>query len=231
MAGLEPHFQRRLTEFEIADFGALVEKARVIERAKQYELERHKKRGTAFVRKTYDAPSQSSTPNKKRFFKPLGVKRNEFIKKDQTTCWKCKGAHLGRDCPHLQHKCHHCKEAGHIASECPKATCFVCKKVGHMATSCPQRTNVSAGPSQSKGNNGNPGPSASKNTAPARLYAMCGEPIDMDEYMVDEDDNVWVSTDVEDTGLIAGKRLSFMLLAHTHMLRCFVIEYLLEIKI
>ena len=106
-----------------------------------------------------------------------------------------------------------------MASECPKktgVTCFVCKKIGHVSTNCPQRMNVSSGPSQSKGNIGNPGPNTSKNTGPARVYAMYGEPMETEDYVVDEDDNVWMNSDIDEIGLIAGKYLLFMIIVHTH---------------
>src|SRR5262249_50541720 len=154
MAGLEPHFQRRFAEFEIVDFAALVEKARIIERARKYEVERYKKRGQTLGKRTHENIGTSFVPKKGKFFKTAGNMKSGMVKKGTVICWRCKGNHYPRECPHLQHKCYYCGEAGHMVNTCPKrtsATCFICNKVGHTSNNCPQRVNTAAGPSQAKG--------------------------------------------------------------------------------
>ena len=62
MAGLEPNFQRRLAEFEISDYGSVIEKAPIIEQAKKYEVERYKKCGQTFGKRTYEEIGTSFLP-------------------------------------------------------------------------------------------------------------------------------------------------------------------------
>ena len=212
MAGLEPNFQRRLAEFEITDYPAMIEKARIIERAKFQEVERNKKRGLGFGKRAFENSQITPIQKKTRFFKPFIGNRSEVAAKTNVTCWKCKGPHYPRECPQLQHKCYYCGESGHMANLCPKrksVTCFVCNKIGHISTSCPQRSNNAAGSSQAKGTIGvagskNGNANSNKTNAVAKVYAMQGTFVDDMDMEEDDEENIWEQDEPDDYDLIAG---------------------------
>ena len=77
----------------------MVEKARIIERAKKNEVERYKKRDQTFGKRTYEEIGTSVVPKKKKFFKPLGSIKSGNNGSTNLICWKCKGTHYPRNCP------------------------------------------------------------------------------------------------------------------------------------
>ena len=188
----------------------MVEKARVIERTKEYEMERYKKNGQTFGKRTYDNFMVNSVIKKIKFFKTNGVSEEGVDGKHDVTCWKCKGSHYPRKCSQLQHRCYYCGEKGHTTITCPKskiATCIVCNQVGHISTNCPQRVNTIVSPSYSKRANGMTGPknrTGSKVATTAKVYAMYGTPIENVEMEEVDEGNIWIKANPYECGLITG---------------------------
>ena len=176
-------------------------------------MEQYKKRGEILGKRTYDQAEQNPIPMMRKILRPVKITQNEMNEKDNINCWKCKGNHHPRKCPHLQQKCYFCGERRHIASSCPKrfgAICFICKKAGHISTNCPYRTNVSAEVPQGAFGKANPeddNDNVDKGFWATPVLARNKEPIEAEDFEGINGENIWENDDIEEIGLNPGMSL------------------------
>ena len=176
--GLKPWLYSRISIFQSASYGTILEKAIIAEGGgealSQYHKERKIKSKIEGGNKAEVASGSGNLP-KRKSFNPgnTGVKQGD-PKRRTEACKTCGKSHMGV-CLKGKAVCYNCGQEGHLSPNCPNPKknqgCFVCGSMDHMARNCPKK-GLEGNKSSGSGQLAITGPTPSVGRPSARTFNM-----------------------------------------------------------